>query len=96
MEEYLAGPSYEDEPPEEAVFVWNAFLQLNARRPVAAGMGGVVLSPITFESLSEWGRANGYHLSPWEISAISRVDDLFLADQQRRAAAAKPPPQHKR
>jgi len=83
LEDYLAGPLGDEDPPEDAEFIWRAFMELSSRRSVGASMGGVVLSPVTHSAILEWSRAQGLALTPWEISCISRLDDLYL-DTQRK------------
>lgn len=86
MEAYLAGPQGDEDPPEDAEFIWRAFVELSSRRGIGASMGGVVLSPITHNSMLEWSRSQGIELNPWEIAGIGRMDDLYLDVQRKHAA----------
>lgn len=88
LEAFLAGPEGNEDPPEDAAFVWGVFLQCNGRRVVSSGMGGVVLSPISHEDITAWERGNGTELTPWERMVVSRIDDLYL-DMQRKQIAAQ-------
>lgn len=46
-----------------------------------------MLSPITHDAILQWSVSYGMTLSPWEIMALGRIDDLYL-DAQRKAAQA--------
>lgn len=83
----MAGPQGDEDPPEDGSFIWGVFLQLNGRRVVGSGLGGVVLSPISNEAVVAWERGTGTELTPWERMAVSSLDDLYL-DMQRKQIAA--------
>lgn len=67
------------ELPRGVVGVWNAFAQLSAGR----GGGGFGAGSITFSEIEAFVRLTGHTLDPWEVDAIRRLDDLYLAAQAK-------------
>lgn len=68
--EELKGPEF----PELLRHVWSAFLALsNSRNPAFSGV-----SPITFEQIRAFIEVTGTPLGPKEVSAIKRLDNVFI------------------
>lgn len=63
--------------PVLAAHVWSWFLELNDERQI-----GVVDSKLTHEQITEWAKAYGVRIEPWERRAIKRIDNLFARMKQ--------------
>lgn len=67
----------EDAPtlPRGLVPLWNDFIELHQSR--GAGMAGP--ARITFADILAWQTVTGSTLEPWELAAVRRADDAFMA-----------------
>lgn len=65
----LEGP----DPPPLMENVWSAFVDLNMSRQ--SGMGP---NPITFQEIVAWSKLYNTPLRPWEVTAIKRLDMIFI------------------
>lgn len=63
--------------PEGCGELWRMFLTLHARR----GSSGFGASRITFADLDAFQRVTGRRLASWEVEAIMRADDEFIASK---------------
>jgi len=70
------------EMPAALVYLWVAFIRLRRRK----GSNGFAVSPIEWPDFDAFVRLAGVRLSPWEISVIEDLDDLFLAEQATTSA----------
>lgn len=62
--------------PKGAKQLWDEFLQLHGSR----GSSGWGPQRITFVDIDAWQRVNGVTFEPWEISAIRKLDDIWLSE----------------
>lgn len=60
--------------PEALRYLWNIFIKLARSRPIAEG--GFL--PIPWRDIDSWSRLYGVRLNPWELDALSHIDDLWL------------------
>lgn len=73
------------EQPElkkEVIHLWEDFLALTRRR----GGNGSGPNPLDWEKVMGWERRTGARLRDWELEALFKVDDAYLAET---AAAVK-------
>jgi hypothetical protein len=54
--------------------VWSAFITLSNTR--SAGFSGP--NPITYEQIKAWKELTETPISPWEVTAIKRVDTVYM------------------
>ena len=64
--------------------LWGYFGELNASRQI--GMSGP--QRITFLDIDAWQRVCRVILAPWELKALRKADDAFLADYAERNRSA--------
>lgn len=84
IEAELAMPPF----PEALAYLWRTYLRL--RRRMAGGFAGP--NPIGWQDIDAFIRRSGLRLTPWEIEAIERIDDLFVyRDEARSASTATRP-----
>jgi len=62
--------------PVEVAHVWSAFLTLSRRR--SAGMSG---NPLSFSEIKTWMELTHTELKPWEVEAITDLDDVYMKVQ---------------
>ena len=55
--------------------LWSDFAEMHECR----GSSGFGPQRITFTDMDAWQRMNGVTLAPWEITAIRKADNAFLA-----------------
>jgi len=60
--------------PQELQGVWFAFLELHNARPEGAMGPG----RISYEGIKAWMECTGQTLSPWAVSLIKRLDNVWL------------------
>jgi len=60
--------------PELLGYVWAAFLLLNQGR--GQGFNGPL--PLSFQDMLAWQQLTNNYLLPWEVSAIKRLDAVYL------------------
>ena len=60
--------------PELLEYVWTAFLLLNQGR----GLGFNGPLPLSFQDILAWQQLTNGYLLPWEVSAIKRLDAVYL------------------
>lgn len=65
--------------------LWADFLSLHDSR----GSAGFGPARITWRDLADWQHVNGAALEHWQIAAIRKADDAFLADWAERQPKAK-------
>ena len=70
-----------DELPENVVYVWRWFCELNQYR----GSNGFGANPITPTDIKDWCWLNEIKLEQWEIKAIKMIDNCFLNSQAKDA-----------
>lgn len=63
------------ELPDGLETLWSDFLELHSSR----GSNGFGPSRITFTDIDAWQRVNGVKLRPWQVEAIRRADNAYLA-----------------
>lgn len=63
------------EIPFELRHVWGWFLTLHPRRSQTS---------LTFQDISAWASLTGVQLAPFELDALIRVDDAYVAEQLRK------------
>lgn len=75
-------PALRDAPPlpDGCEQLWADFLHLHRRR----GGNGFGPSPITDEQIDAWQRINRVALPSWQIDAIYRADDAYIAHHASR------------
>lgn len=82
-----ADPRLLHQPPAAARALWDAFVELNAGRPVGMAAGAIALGEI-----EAWQRLHRVRLTPWEVSTLLAMDRATLAegaDQQRDQQRAR-------
>jgi hypothetical protein len=84
IEADLAMPPF----PESLAYLWRVYLRL--RRRMAGGFAGP--DPIGWQDIDSFVRLGGFHLAPWEIELIERLDDLFIHRDEAGAAATETRP----
>lgn len=62
------------ELPALGARVWSAFMTLNRRRQ----SGGLGINPLTFAEIEAWTRLTAAELLPWEVRALTAIDDEFM------------------
>lgn len=75
-------PRLADAPrlPEGCEALWTWFNELHGSR----GSNGFGPSRISFVDIDAWQRVTGLRLAPWELDAIRRADNAYLADHASR------------
>jgi hypothetical protein len=68
--------------PTGLVPLWNDFIGLHNSR--GSGMAGP--ARITFADLDAWQRVTGSRLQAWEIAAIHKADNAYLAQAAKAVA----------
>ena len=63
----------ETDLPEELVWHWNAFCELDRRRTA-----GFVPNPIGYNDIGWWAQHQGIELEPWEVDVLMALDDVWL------------------
>lgn len=76
MEAELAVPPF----PLALTYLWQAYGRM--RRRCSAGMG---LNPISLGDIDAFVRLTGSRLAPWEVEAIERLDEVWLAANAKSA-----------
>lgn len=61
--------------PAGLEYLWNDFTELHVSR----GSTGFGAARITYQDLDSWQRVTGARLECWEIDAIRRADNAYLA-----------------
>jgi hypothetical protein len=61
--------------------LWQDFAELHDSR----GSSGFGPMRITFGDLDAWQRIQGVTLAPWEINAIRKADNAYLASHAKQA-----------
>lgn len=61
--------------PEGCEALWSDFLELHGCR----GSTGFGPMRITYLDIDAWQRVNGLQFLPWQIEAIRKADDAYLA-----------------
>lgn len=74
IESELAVPPF----PVALGYIWRAFCRLHARRS-----SGFTINPITWPDIDAFTRLSGQRLTPWEISLVEELDDLFRMDRSK-------------
>lgn len=65
--------------PDNGEYVWSAFLSLHSGR--SYGFNGP--EPLTFDNMLAWCKLTGNFLSPWQVDAVKRLDNIFLKVQNK-------------
>lgn len=68
------------ELPRGTIHIWNVFARLNSRR----GSSGFGPLPISYGEIESYMRVLGERLAPWEVEAISGLDDQWLAARAKK------------
>lgn len=82
--EELAG--HDIEPPWCVRYLWKWWQELARKRPSQMGEG-----PITFDAMGWWAWLTQRRPERWEIEALSRIDELYLAMKARQADGNRKP-----
>lgn len=61
-------------PPAEVDHLWRWFLDLHEARG-----GGFGVQPIGYAEIDAWARLTGLLPTPWEVSALRRLDGVYLS-----------------
>lgn len=81
LERELATPPF----PFALHFIWSTYFRLR-RRKASNGFGP---APIEWPDIVAFTAMAKFPLTPWEISLIEDIDDLFLAEQALQASQQK-------
>lgn len=73
------------ELPAGLELLWDDFLELHSAR----GSTGFGPARITFVDIDAWQRVNGVTLRPWQIEAIRRADNAYLASLPKSKEAGQ-------
>lgn len=71
--------------PQELQDVWFAFLELHNARPE----GGMGPGRISYESIKAWMECTGQTISPWAVSVIKRLDNVWLKTNNEARKSAQ-------
>ena len=63
--------------PRGCVLLWSDFLALHGTR----GSSGMGPARIGFVEIDAWQRVNEVRFEPWEIEAIRRADNAYMASR---------------
>lgn len=63
--------------PDLMQHLWEAFLELHSCRT----MGFSAPNPISLSDIKNWSEISGVNLTPWEVSVIKSVDEIWLSQQ---------------
>lgn len=66
--------------PQGCEFIWRDFMALSIGR----GSNGFSAARITWADIEAYQRVNGIRFAGWEIDAIRRLDNAFLAEANKR------------
>jgi hypothetical protein len=56
-------------------YIWNMFVQVSRHRPI----NGANFLPLRWTDIESWSRLYRTPLRPWELEAITALDDIWLA-----------------
>lgn len=70
-----------EQPPAEVAYLWPIFAELHTTR----ANNGFGVCPIAYAEIDAWCRLNDRHLSPFEVSAIKRIDAAFMTSEAKKA-----------
>ena len=71
-----ADPRLLSRPPREARALWEAFVDLNASRPMSMSASGIPPGHIL-----DWQRLHGVRLTAWEVGTLLDMDRAVLAKE---------------
>lgn len=74
--------------PHAALHVWVWFEQLNRGRG-GTGFGAL---PLSWSDVAAWAALTGNLPSPWELTAIFRLDEVYLVETAERSDEIKTVP----
>lgn len=64
--------------PDVASHVWSYFLSIHQGR--SYGISGP--NPVSYQDIEAWSRLTGWTLTPWELSAVKKLDAVFLSKRE--------------
>jgi hypothetical protein len=66
--------------PPEMRYLWNMFIQVSRHRPI----NGANFLALNWSDIESWSRLYGMALKPWELDAITMLDDVWLAVMRKK------------